>query len=80
MLLELRLEALEQREGVGGGAGKARDDVALAEAADLPRIRLHDGGSQRDLAVAGDDDLSALADGEDGCGAPALLLLLGHCP
>ena len=31
ILLELALEPLEQREGVGGGAGEAGDDVAAAE-------------------------------------------------
>ena len=35
ILLELRLEPLEQREGVGGGAGEAGDHLALAERADL---------------------------------------------
>ncbi len=35
ILLELALEPLEQREGVGGGAGKAGDDAALAERAHL---------------------------------------------
>ena len=37
VLVELRLEALEQREGVGGAAGEAGEDAVLVEAAHLAR-------------------------------------------
>src|SRR6185437_10293326 len=50
---QLVLEQFEQREGVGGGAGKARQHVGiLAEPADLAGIGLDHGVAQRDLAVA----------------------------
>ena len=71
MLLELLLEPLEQREGIGGGAGEPGDDLAvLAEAADLPGVGLHHRVAHRDLAVAGDDGLAALADADDGGAVP----------
>ena len=41
--LELGLQPLEQGEGVGGGAGEAGDDVAVADAAHLPGVGLDDG-------------------------------------
>ena len=60
ILLELGLQPLEQREGIGGGAGKAADHVALAEPADLLGIGFDDGLADRDLAVAADHDLPCL--------------------
>src|SRR6202012_2986742 len=63
-------EPLGKREGVGGGAGKAHDHVALCEAADLAGAGFHHRVARGDLAVAGDDDLVALAHGEDGGGTP----------
>ena len=65
ILLELGFEPLEQREGVGGRAGEAGDHVALAEPAHLLGVVLDDGLADRHLAVAGDHDLAALADGQD---------------
>ena len=56
ILLELGFQPLEQREGVGGGAGEAADHVALAEAAHLLGVGLDDGLADRDLAVAADHD------------------------
>ena len=56
ILLELGLQPLEQREGVGGRAGEAADDVALAEPAHLAGVALDDGLAEADLAVAADDD------------------------
>ena len=70
ILLELGFEPLEQREGVGGGAGKAADHVALAEPAHLLGVGLDDGLADRDLAVAADHDAAALADGQDGRAVP----------
>src|SRR5713101_2830658 len=40
-LLKLAFEAFEKREGVGGGAGKARDDFVVVEAARLASGVLH---------------------------------------
>ena len=71
MALQLGFEALEQREGVGRGAGEARDDLAVADPADLLGVALDDGLAHRDLAVAGHDDLAVLADRENGRGMPA---------
>src|SRR5205814_890159 len=80
ILLELGLEPLEQREGVGGRAGEARDDLALAEAAHLLGVRLDDGLPDAHLAVARDDDRTVLADGQDGGGVPACGFGRGHRP
>ena len=76
--LELGLKPLEQGEGVGGGAGEARDDVAVADAADLLGVALDDGLAEGDLAVAGDHHLAAFADGEDGRAVPGVGGL-AHC-
>ncbi len=65
ILFELGFEPLEEGERVGGGAGKPGDDVAAGEAAHLAGIRLDDGVAHRHLAVAGDDDLAALAQRQD---------------
>ena len=70
--LELGLKPLEQGEGVGGGAGEAGDDIAVADAADLLGVALDDGLAEGDLAVAGDHHLAALADGEDGRPVPGV--------
>ena len=70
ILFELGFQPLEQRESVGGGAGKAADHVAFAEAAHLLGIGLDDGLADRDLAVAADRDQPALADGQDGGAVP----------
>ena len=71
ILLELGLEPLEQREGVGGRAGEAADDAALGEAAHLPGVALHDGLAEAHLAVAADHDPAALADHQDRGGVHA---------
>jgi len=52
VLLEFRLEALEQRERIGGAAGEAREDAVLVQAPDLACGRLDDDVAERDLAVA----------------------------
>ena len=70
MGFQLRLQPLEQRERVGGGARKAGNDVALAEPPHLLGVGLDDGVAHRDLAVARDDDLPALADGKNGGAVP----------
>ena len=72
-----KLEALQQREGVGGAAGEAdehppcRRGAGLgfpADPADLGGVVLDDGVAEGDLAVAADGDLAVSADGEDGRG------------
>ena len=70
ILLELAFQPLEQREGVGRGAGEAADDVALAEFADLFGVGFDDGLADRDLAVAADHHLAALADRQNGGAVP----------
>ena len=70
MLLQLGLQPLEQGEGIGGRAGEAGDDIALAQPAHLAGVGLDDGIAEGHLAVAGDHHLAALADGEDGRAVP----------
>src|SRR3974390_2191377 len=77
ILLELRLQPLEQRERVGGRARKAADHVALGQAAHLARIGLDDGLPDRHLPVAADDDGAALADRQDGGAVPGVLRVVG---
>src|SRR6185437_7599390 len=50
VLLQLALEALEEREGVRRTAGEARDHLVVVELAHLARIALHDGVAERHLA------------------------------
>ena len=52
VLFELGLEALEQRERVGGRSGEAREHAVVVQAAHLARRRLDDDVAERDLAVA----------------------------
>ena len=75
-------QPLEQREGVGGRAGEAGDDAALAERPDLLGVVLDDRLADRDLPVAGDDDLAALPDGHDGRAVPGggILVVQWRCP
>ena len=59
MLFQLGFKALEQREGVGRGAGKAGQHLAMVQLAHLARRALDDDVAQRDLAVAANGDLHA---------------------
>ena len=52
VLLELRLEALEQRERVGGRPGKAGEHAIVVEPAHLARRGLDDDVAERHLPVA----------------------------
>ena len=65
ILLELRLEAREQRKGIGRGAGKPREDAIVVEAPDFLRLLLHDGLAERHLTVAGQHGAVVMANGED---------------
>ena len=65
ILFELRFKPLEQRKRIGGGAGKAADDLSAAKPAHLAGVGFDDGLADRDLAVAADGDKPALADGQD---------------
>jgi hypothetical protein len=71
ILVELGLEPFEQREGVGSGAGEACDHVALGETANLAGIGFDDRLAHADLAVAADDDLTALSHHQDGRRMPS---------
>ena len=78
MLFQLCFQPLEQGEGIRRGAGKAGNDRAIANPADLFGIGLDDGGAQADLAVAGDHDAPVLAHRQDGGAVPEGLVGIGH--
>ena len=65
VLLQLGLEVLEQREGIGRTAGKTREHLALVEAAHLARVALHDLVAERDLAVAAQRHPAVAAHADD---------------
>src|SRR5215475_7064862 len=71
MLLQLRLEAGEEGERVGGGSGEAGHHAVLVELANLPRSGLDDSRADRDLAVAGDRHLTPVTDCDDSGGREA---------
>ena len=56
VLVELGLEALEQRERVGGRAREAGEHAVVVQAAHLARGRLDDDVAERHLAVAAERD------------------------
>ena len=61
VFLQLPFEALEEGEGIGGGAGEAGQDLAVIEAADLLGVAFHDGVAEGNLAVAAHDDFAVAA-------------------
>jgi len=65
-VLEPRLEAVDEGQRVGGGAGEARQHLGVVQALDLARALLDDRLPVRHLAVAGEGHLPLVADGEDG--------------
>ena len=65
ILLQLRLEASEQREGVGGGTGKAGEDLVLIQAANLAGRVLNDAFPEGDLAVSGHNHFSIPANAKN---------------
>ncbi len=67
--LELLLELLEQRHGVGRGSREAGDHLAAVEHAHLLCVRLHDRLANRHLAVAADRDLPSPPHGQNRRGA-----------
>jgi hypothetical protein len=64
-LLELALEALEQREGIGGAARESREDLAVVEAPHFAGVALHDALPERDLTVSPDGDTAVAPYRED---------------
>src|SRR5690606_16764201 len=66
VFFQLRFEALEQGEGVGGAAGETGNHLVVEQAADLAGVAFHDGVAKRYLAVAADDDTVATAYRYDG--------------
>ena len=65
VLLELGLELVEQREGVGAGAGEAGQDAAAVQPPHLAGAALHDRVAERDLSVARHHDHAAVSQGEN---------------
>src|SRR5581483_9310434 len=72
VLLELGLEALEERERVRGAAREPGEDAVVVQPAHLARARLDDDVAESHLAVAAERDLAVAPDAEDG-GAVELL-------
>src|ERR1700746_132951 len=66
VLLELALEALEEREGIGGAAGEPGEHLLAEEPPHLAGVALHDGVAEGHLAVAPDGDRAVAAHAEDG--------------
>src|SRR5690606_2572820 len=66
VFLELGFETFLQREGIGGGAGKARQDAILIETADFARRTLDDDVAQGDLAVSSQRNGVAAANAQNG--------------
>ena len=71
VVAELRLEPLQQAEGVRRGPGEPGDDLAVVERADLLGVLLDDRLAERHLPVAADGGAGGGADGQDGSGAEA---------
>ena len=65
ILLQLRLEAREQRERIGGRAGKPREDLVVVQAPDFLGALLDDRVAERHLAVARQHGAIAMPDGEN---------------
>src|SRR3954471_17015007 len=66
VLVELRFEALEQRERVRGAAGEPGEEAVLGEAAHLLCAALDDDVAERHLPVAAERDLAVAAHGKNG--------------
>src|SRR4029077_19352414 len=70
ILLKLAFQPLEKGERVGGRTGKAADDIALAEFTDLFGVGFDHGLADRNLAVAADHHLAALANCQNSGAVP----------
>src|SRR5882762_1260133 len=66
ILLQLGFETAKERECVGSGSGKPREDSFLIQAADFLGFVLDDRFAQGDLSVARHHDLVIAADAKDG--------------
>ena len=65
VLLQLRLEAGEEGEGVRGRSREPRHHAVLVELSHLPGARLDDGRADGDLTVSGDRHLGVVTDRDD---------------
>ena len=65
MLVELRLEALEQRERISGRPRKTGQHTIAVKATHLACGRLDDDVAERHLSVAAERNGCAAADGKD---------------
>jgi hypothetical protein len=66
MLLQLGLEALEQRESIGRSPGEASQNLVVVEPAHFARSGFDDDVAERHLTVAAQGDSSAAAHAEYG--------------
>ena len=73
------LSSRSNRERRRRRPGKAADDVAFADFADLFGVRLDDGLADRELAVAADHHLAALADRQNRGAVPDRQLFSDAC-
>src|SRR5437773_532865 len=65
ILLELRFERGEQREGIRGGAGESGEDRIVVEPADFLRALLQDGAAEGHLTVTRHNRAVVVPDRED---------------
>ena len=66
MLLELRLEALEERKRIGGAAGEAGENPVMVQAPHLLRATFDDHIAEGHLTVAAQRHRVPAAHGKDG--------------
>lgn len=78
VLGELGIEALEEGDGVGGGAGEPGEHFAVGEASYLDGVMFDDGISERDLSVASEGDHSVVTDRDDSGTLEHVIISLLH--
>jgi len=61
VLLQLAFEALEEGEGIRGGAGESGQHLAVIETPHLAGVALHHGVAKGNLAVTAHDDFAVAA-------------------
>ncbi|MNP81027.1 hypothetical protein D3C76_1792830 [compost metagenome] len=61
VFFKLAFETFEEGKGVGGGAGKPGDDLAVVQATNFFRVAFHHGIAKGNLAVAAHDDFAVAA-------------------